>query len=65
MRKRTTMTCVISAVIDEGGQVSGVRHDAQSALELALDYRRNGFTNVRVIVGDDSYSLEEFRMYVG
>ena len=54
----------ISASFDEGGQISGIRYDTKSALELALDYWRQGCTNIRITTEDASYSLEGFRMLV-
>lgn len=59
------MVYVVSATFDEGGEVSSVRYDGKSALKLALDYWRRGFTNIRVTVNDESYTLEEFRMLIG
>lgn len=59
------MVYLISAVFDEGGTVSSVRYTAKEALKLALDYWRNGCTNVRVTVNDEIYTLEQFRMLVG
>jgi hypothetical protein len=59
------MVYVVSATFDEGGKVSSVRYDGKSALKLALDYWRQGFTNIRVMVNDESYTLEEFRMLIG
>jgi len=56
---------VVSATFDEGGKVSGVRYDGKNALQLALDYWRQGFTNIRVMVNDEIYTLEEFRMLIG
>jgi hypothetical protein len=59
------MVYLISAVFDEGGKVSSVRHTAKEALKLALEYWRNGYTNIRVTVNDETYTLEQFRMLVG
>ena len=58
------MIFAVSATFDEGGQVSGIRYSAKSALELALEYWRQGCTNIRVATEDDSFSLEEFRMLI-
>ena len=46
------MVYLISAVFDEGGKVSSIRHTAKEALKLALEYWRNGYTNIRVTVND-------------
>ncbi len=59
------MVYLISAVFDEGGKVSSVRHTPKEALKLALEYWRNGCTNIRVTVNDETYTLEQFRMLVG
>ena len=59
------MVYLISAVFDEGGKVSSIRHTAKEALKLALEYWRNGYTNIRVTVNDETYTLEQFRMLVG
>ena len=59
------MVYLISAVFDEGGKVSSVRYTAKEALKLALEYWRNGCTNIRVTVNDETYTLEQFRMLVG
>ena len=58
------MTFAISATVHESGRVTRVRYTAQSALEVALEYWRRGFTNIRVDTEDGSYSLEQFRMLV-
>jgi hypothetical protein len=58
------MTFTASATVDESGRVTGLRYNAKSALALALEFRRQGFTNVRVDTEDGSYSLEHFRMLV-
>ena len=59
------MVYVVSATFDEGGKVSGVRHTDKNALALALEYRREGCTNIRVTVDGETYTLDEFRMLVG
>ncbi len=59
------MVYLVSAVFDEGGTVSSIRYTAKEALKLALEYRRDGCTNVRVTVNDEVYTLEQFRMLVG
>jgi hypothetical protein len=58
------MVYLISAVVDDLSRVSGVRHDARQALKLALDYHRQGFTDVRVKTDDAEYGLQEFRFLV-
>ena len=59
------MVYVVSAVFDEGGKVSSVRYAAKDALKLALEYWRNGCTNIRVTVNDEIYTLEQFKELVG
>jgi hypothetical protein len=59
------MVYIVSATFDEGGKVSSVRYTDKRALELALEYRRKGCTNVSVTVDGESYTLEEFQMIVG
>ncbi len=59
------MIYVVSATFDEGGTVSSVRYTAKGALQLALEYWRDGFTNIRVTVNDEAYTLDQFRELVG
>jgi hypothetical protein len=59
------MVYLISAVFDEGGKVSSVRYSAKAALKLALEYWRNGCTNIRVTVNDETYTLDQFKELVG
>jgi hypothetical protein len=59
------MVYVVSATVDEGGKVSGIRYTDKTAIELALEYWRNGCTNIRVTLDSESYTLEEFRMLIG
>jgi hypothetical protein len=58
------MSYGVTASVDEGSSVSGVRHDEQSALQLALAYRQQGFANIQISTEDASYSLNEFRLLV-
>jgi hypothetical protein len=59
------MVYVVSATVDEDGKVSSVRYNGKAALKLALELSRDGYTNIRVTVGGESYTLEEFRMLIG
>lgn len=59
------MHFLVSAAVDESGKVSGIRYSAESALELALEYQRQGFTNIRATTEEESLSLEELRTLVG
>lgn len=54
----------VTATVNGGGSVFGVRHDEQSALQLALSYRNQGFINIQISTEDASYSLTEFRLLV-
>lgn len=58
------MVYAVSATVHDNASVSGARTDERSALKLALEYRQQGFTNVRIATEDASYSLEEFRTLV-
>jgi hypothetical protein len=59
------MVYAVSASVHDNASVSGARSDEKSALKLALEYRQQGFTNIRVVTEDGaSYSLEEFRQLV-
>ena len=58
------MTFAVSAVVDETGTVSGIRHSVESALQLALDYRRQGYSNIRITSEDAVFTLDQFRMLV-
>ena len=60
-----TLPYVVSAAVDETGTVRGVRFDVKSALALAHDYWKQGYTNIRVVIGDEAYSLDQFRPLVG
>jgi hypothetical protein len=42
-----------------------VRYSAKAALKLALEYWRDGCTNIRVTVNDETYTLEQFKELVG
>lgn len=59
------MSFIVNAVVDDLSKVSGIRHSAESALELALEYQRQGFTHIRITTDDETLSLEELRMLVG
>ena len=59
-----SMTFAVSAVVDETGTISGVRHSIESALQLGLDYQRQGYSNIRVTSEDAVFTLEQFRMLV-
>ena len=59
------MVYLISAVFDEGGKVSSIRYTGKEALKLALEYWRNGCTNIRVTVNDETYTLDQFKELVG
>lgn len=58
------MVYAVTATVHDNASVSGARRDERSALELALEYREQGFTNIRIVAEDASYSLEEFRRLV-
>ena len=49
------MVYAVSASVHDNASVSGARTDERSALNLALEYRQQGFTNIRIITEDASY----------
>ena len=59
------MSFLVSAVVDDLSTASGIRHSTERALELAIEYQRQGFTNIRITTGEETLSLEELRMIVG
>ncbi len=58
------MTFAVSAVVDQTGTISGVRLSIESALQLGLDYQREGYSNIRVTSEDAVFTLDQFRMLV-
>ena len=64
LRLGQSMTFAVSAAVDETGTISGVRHSIESALQLALDYQRQGYSNIRITSEDAVFMLEQFRMLV-
>jgi hypothetical protein len=58
------MSYLVSATVDDLSRVSGVRHNEQQALELALSYQRQGYKEIRVDGEDAVYTLEQFRRLV-
>ncbi len=63
-RLAESMTFAVSAVVHETATISGVRHTTDKALQLALDYHRQGYSNIRVTSEDAVFTLEQFRMLV-
>lgn len=60
------MTYLVTATVHDLSRVSGVRHEAKQALQLALDYQRQGYSEIRItLVGDAVYTLEQFQDLVG
>lgn len=58
------MIFVVSASFEGSGTVSSIRYTEENALKLALEYRQQGHTNVRIAMDDATYTLEEFRWLI-
>jgi hypothetical protein len=57
-------TYSVTATVDDLSHIASVRHDLDQALEVALEYERAGYKDIRVEAEGVVYSMAQFRMLV-
>lgn len=57
-------TYSVTATVDDLSHIAAVRHDLDQALEVALEYERAGYKDIRVEAEGVVYSMAQFRMLV-